>query len=148
MRDSVLRAAIERAASLAAMEARQPAARTVDLAADVAGALPIANGGTGQVTALAAFDAIAPTRAKGGMILRDGSTSVALAVGPNGTVLFADSGEAAGVRWLELPAQLPTASAKGDLAVWNGTNWAILPVGANGTVLTADSTQATGLKWA
>jgi hypothetical protein len=64
------------------------------------GAMPIANGGTGQTTAVAAFDALAPTTTKGDLIVHNGTDNVRLAVGPtNGHVLTVDSAEASGVKW-------------------------------------------------
>lgn len=61
--------------------------------------LAISRGGTGQSTATAAFDALAPTTTKGDVIVNDGTDNVRLAVGTNGFVLTADSGETAGVKW-------------------------------------------------
>jgi hypothetical protein len=62
--------------------------------------VPIANGGTGQTTAVAAFDALAPTTTKGDLILHDGTDNVRLAVGgTNGHVLTVDSTTATGVKW-------------------------------------------------
>lgn len=74
----------------------------VDLstAAAITGTLGIANGGTGQTTAVAAFDGLAPTTAKGDLILHDGTDNVRLAVGgTNGHVLTVDSSTATGVKW-------------------------------------------------
>ena len=70
------------------------------LSTGVTGTLPIANGGTGQTTAVAAFDALAPTTTKGDLILHDGTDNVRLAVGgTNGHVLTVDSTTATGVKW-------------------------------------------------
>lgn len=71
----------------------------VDLTTQVTGTLPIANGGTGQTTQTAAFDALAPTTTKGDLIVNDGSDNVRLAVGTNNYVLTADSSQASGVKW-------------------------------------------------
>lgn len=72
----------------------------IDLATDVTGALPIANGGTGQVTQTAAFDALSPTTTKGDLIVSDGTDNVRLAVGAtNGHVLTVDSTTATGLKW-------------------------------------------------
>jgi hypothetical protein len=63
------------------------------------GTLPIANGGTGQTTAGAAFGALAPTTTKGDLIGHNGTANVRVPVGTNGQVLTADSAEAAGWKW-------------------------------------------------
>jgi hypothetical protein len=60
----------------------------------------IANGGTGQTTAVAAFDALAPTTTKGDLIVHNGTDNIRVAVGgTNGHVLTVDSAEASGVKW-------------------------------------------------
>jgi hypothetical protein len=65
------------------------------------GTTAIANGGTGQTTAVAAFDALAPTTTKGDLIVHNGTDNVRLAVGPtNGYVLTVDSTQANGIRWI------------------------------------------------
>ena len=71
----------------------------VDLTTQVTGTLPIANGGTGQTSQTAAFDALAPTTSKGDLIVSNGSDNVRLPVGTNTYVLTADSAEATGVKW-------------------------------------------------
>lgn len=71
----------------------------VDLTTQVTGTLPIANGGTGQTTQTAAFDALAPTTTKGDLIVSNGSDNVRLAVGANNYVLTADSTQSSGVKW-------------------------------------------------
>lgn len=69
------------------------------LSTGVTGALPIANGGTGQTTATAAFDTLAPTTTKGDVIAHDGADNVRVAVGTDGYVLAADSTAVPGVAW-------------------------------------------------
>lgn len=71
----------------------------INLASQVTGTLPIANGGTGQTTATAAFDNLAPTTTKGDVIVHNGTDNIRLAVGTNGQVLTADSAETSGLRW-------------------------------------------------
>lgn len=71
----------------------------VSLSTGVTGALPIANGGTGQATQTAAFDALSPLTTKGDLIVNDGTNDIRLAVGTNDFVLTADSTQASGVKW-------------------------------------------------
>jgi len=71
----------------------------VSLSTGVTGALPIANGGTGQTTQTAAFDALSPLTTKGDLIVNDGTNDIRLAVGTNDFVLTADSTQASGVKW-------------------------------------------------
>jgi hypothetical protein len=72
---------------------------TTGTASNVTGTVAIANGGTGQTTATAAFDALAPTTTKGDLIASDGTDNVRVPVGTNGYVLTADSTAASGVAW-------------------------------------------------
>jgi hypothetical protein len=60
----------------------------VDLATQVTGTLPIANGGTGQTTASAAFNALSPITSTGDLILGNGVNSATrLPIGANTYVL-------------------------------------------------------------
>ena len=61
--------------------------------------LPITNGGTGQTTKTAAFDALSPLTTKGDLIAYDGTDNVRFAAGSNGYVLTADSTQASGLSW-------------------------------------------------
>ncbi|MCG3206308.1 MAG: hypothetical protein KCHDKBKB_03042 [Elusimicrobia bacterium] len=70
------------------------------LSTGITGTLPVANGGTGQTSQTAAFDALAPTTTKGDLIVHNGSDNIRVAVGgTNGHVLTVDSAEASGVKW-------------------------------------------------
>lgn len=71
----------------------------VSLSAGVTGTLPIANGGTGQTTQTAAFDALSPLTTKGDLIVNDGTNDIRLAVGTDAFVLTADSTQASGIKW-------------------------------------------------
>ncbi len=66
--------------------------------------LPILNGGTGQTTASAAFNVLAPSTAKGGLITGSGSNTYSnLPSGTNGYILVSNSAATNGVDW-ESPA--------------------------------------------
>ena len=61
---------------------------TVSLTAGVNGTLPIANGGTGQTSASAAFSALSPITTTGDLIVGNGTNSATrLGIGTNGYVL-------------------------------------------------------------
>jgi hypothetical protein len=66
--------------------------------------IAIAQGGTGQASKTPAFDALAPTTAKGDLIVYNGTDNIRLAVGTNGQFVSADSAEASGLKWASLPA--------------------------------------------
>jgi hypothetical protein len=71
--------------------------------------------------------------------------SAAVSVGANGTILVADSSQAAGVAWA---ANAPdVATTKGDLITRTASGYARIGVGTNGQGLLADSSTATGLVW-
>lgn len=65
------------------------------LTTGVTGTLPIANGGTGQTSATAAFDALAPTTTQGDLIYYNGTDNVRLAKGTANQVLAMNSGATA-----------------------------------------------------
>jgi hypothetical protein len=72
---------------------------TTGTASNVTGTVAIINGGTGQTTQTAAFDALSPLTTKGDLIGHNGTDNVRVAVGTNGLVLTADSSTATGVAW-------------------------------------------------
>ena len=61
----------------------------------LAGTLAITNGGTGQTTATAAFDALAPTTTQGDIMYHNGTDNVRLAKGTAGQALVINSGATA-----------------------------------------------------
>jgi hypothetical protein len=79
---------------------------TTGTASNVTGTVAIANGGTGQTTATAGFDALSPTTTKGDLIVRNGTGNVRLAVGTDTYALVADSTTATGVKWASVGASL------------------------------------------
>jgi hypothetical protein len=83
---------------------------TTGTAANVTGVVAFANGGTGQTTATAGFDALSPTTTKGDLIVRNGTGNVRLAVGTDTYALVADSTTAAGVKWASVGASLTIAN--------------------------------------
>ena len=89
----------------------------VDLATQVTGTLPIANGGTGQTTASAAFNALSPITSTGDLILGNGvNSSTRLPIGANTYVL----------------------TSNGTTATW------AIPTGSGATI-TNDTTTATNV---
>jgi len=96
-------------------------------AANVTGTVAIANGGTGQTAATAAFDALNPTSAKGDLIGHDGATSVRVAVGADGLALVADTASAAGFKWAT-----PASGSVTSVATGNGLSGG--PITTTGTV--------------
>jgi hypothetical protein len=72
---------------------------TTGTASNVTGTVAIINGGTGQTTQTAAFDALSPLTTKGDLIGNNGTNDVRVPIGTNGYVLTADSSAASGVAW-------------------------------------------------
>jgi len=87
--------------------------------------------------------------AKGDLIVGTAAdTAARLAVGTNGHLLTAASGEATGLKYALDPV-IDLVTTKGDIVVATAADTLTrLGVGADATVLTADSAEATGLKWA
>jgi fibronectin-binding autotransporter adhesin len=79
------------------------------LSTGVTGTLPIANGGTGQITASAAFNALSPITSTGDLILGNGVNSATrLGIGTNGYVLTSNGTTAS---WSALPSNVTSFSA-------------------------------------
>jgi hypothetical protein len=71
----------------------------IGLSTHVSGTLPIGSGGTGQTSAVAAFDALSPATTKGDLIVSNGTDNIRLPVGTDTYVLTADSAQASGLTW-------------------------------------------------
>lgn len=86
--------------------------RTFDLTGGnslITGALPIANGGTGQAAKAAAFDALSPVTTRGDIIIRSATTNDRLAVGAASRVLTSNGTDPS---WGQVTAAMMAASAK------------------------------------
>jgi hypothetical protein len=93
-------------------------------AANVTGTVAIANGGTGQTTAAAGFNALSPITTTGDLILGNGTNSATrLGIGTNGYVLTSDGTTAS---W--------AAASGGVTQIVAGTNVTISPAGGTGAV--------------
>lgn len=77
-------------------------------ALNVTGTVAIANGGTGQTSQTAAFDALAPTTTKGDIVVHNGTDNIRIPVGTDGQLLSADSSQASGVKWIAGSSVPPT----------------------------------------
>lgn len=121
-----------------------PSYQQISLTAGVTGTLPIANGGTGQTSASAAFNALSPITATGDLIIGNGVNSATnLAIGANGYVLTSNGTTASwqaatGVTTIDfgttgLTPATPTGGAvtvAGTLAIANGGTGATTISGA------------------
>jgi hypothetical protein len=75
----------------------------VSLTTGVTGTLPLANGGTGQTSASAAFGALSPLTTKGDLLAYS-SSNARFPVGSNGQYITADSAQTLGVKWTSFTA--------------------------------------------
>lgn len=103
----------------------------------------IANGGTGQTTATAAFDALAPTTTRGDIIYRGASNNQRLAKGSTGQVLVQGANDPA---WSAVAAALGLTT-QGDLLYYDGSALQRLPKGTSLQQLRMNS-GATAPEWA
>ena len=91
----------------------------VPLTTGVSGTLPIANGGTGQTTASAAFDGLSPITSVGDLIIGSGvNTATRLAIGLNSYLLTSNGTTAT---WAPAPASMVYPGA--GIANSTGTAW-------------------------
>lgn len=118
---------------------------TTGTAANVTGVVAIANGGTGQTTAVAAFDALSPATTKGDLIVSNGTDNVRLGVGANNQVLTADSTTATGVKWAAASGGGSNITTQGlwENALTISTNYSI--TSGNSAMSAGPITVATGV---
>lgn len=70
----------------------------------------IGYGGTGAASKADAFDALSPSTIKGDLLVRDATTNTRLPAGSDNQVLISDGAQAAGLRWTNLPSDLPATA--------------------------------------
>jgi hypothetical protein len=98
---------------------------------DISGTATIAQGGTGQGTAPAAFDTLAPTTTRGDIIARGASSNARLALGTSGYALLSNGTDAAWMGFLQ--------SGTGAVArTWNAKATDVFSVADFGALGTAD----------
>jgi hypothetical protein len=89
------------------------------LTTGVTGTLPVANGGTGQTSTSAAFNALSPVTATGDLIIGNGTNSATrLAIGANGYLLTSDGTTAS---WVAAPATGVTTFSGGTTGLTPAT---------------------------
>jgi hypothetical protein len=110
---------------------------TTGTASNVTGTVAIANGGTGQTSQTAAFDALSPTTTKGDLIVSDGTDNVRLGVGTNAYVLTADSTTATGIKWAAAAGGGSNITAQG---MWENA----LTISTNYTITSGNSAMSAG----
>ncbi len=105
-------------------------------------ALPIANGGTGQTTASAAFNALSPVTTTGDLIIGNGTNSATrLGIGANTYVLTSNGTTAT---WAAASGGTPTSIVNGTSNVSIATSGGAVTVATNGaTAITVDTSQNT-----
>lgn len=98
----------------------------------------VADGGTGQSTAAAAYDALAPTTTRGDLIYRDATTNARLAKGSSGDVLTQGANDPAWAAQSTINAgQVDGLEGASFQQTGTYTQYAIVQWGNNGTSTTA-----------
>lgn len=110
-----------------------PTFAAVSMTADISGTLPIANGGTANTTAAAAFDALSPVTTRGDVIVRSATTNARLGLGTVGKVLRSD-----GTDLLYSTFTIPDTMAVSTLLYASSANvLAALATAASGVLVTS-----------
>ena len=94
-------------------------------AANVTGTVAIANGGTGQTSQTAAFNALSPLTTKGDIVVHSGTNNVRQAIGSDGQVLIADSAQTNGVRWTTLQQGSKNCISNSTFESNSTTGWSL-----------------------
>lgn len=110
---------------------------TTGTADNVTGTVAIANGGTGQTSQTAAFDALSPTTTKGDLIVSNGTDNIRLGVGTDAYVLTADSTAASGIKWAAAAGGGSNITAQG---MWENA----LTISSNYTITSGNSAMSAG----
>jgi len=107
-------------------------------ATNVTGTVAIANGGTGQTTASAAFNALSPITTTGDLIIGNGTNSATrLPIGANTYVLTSNGTTAS---WTGAPS-MTYPSGTGIAVVSGGTSWGTTLTAPSGAVVGTTDTQ-------
>jgi hypothetical protein len=94
----------------------------------------IAQGGTGQTTQTAAFNALSPLTSKGDLLTYNGAANVRLPVGTDGYCLTASSAQTTGLLWSTCLPSSPLGVGNGGTGVSTLTG---IPVGSGTAAFTA-----------
>lgn len=96
---------------------------SIALGSQVSGTLPIANGGTGQSSAVDAFGALSPTTTNGDLIVRGSAANIRVGVGSDGFVLTANSAVSDGGMEWAAPAAAPVGQVGAFALTACPTGW-------------------------
>jgi hypothetical protein len=110
------------------------------------GTVAIAGGGTGQTTATAAFDALAPTTTQGDLIYYNGTDNVRLGANGTGDNNWLRSVSGGNPSWNAITVQDVTGLGTGGVLYGNASVGTALAIGTAGQVLTVNA-GATAPEW-
>jgi hypothetical protein len=117
----------------------------IDASKITSGTIAISQGGTNGATATAGFNNLSPLTTKGDIVTRDSTNNIRLAVGADGTVLTAASGQTSGLQWTS-PLTNPMTTL-GDIIIGGSSGSATRLAGntANSTSKVLTSTATAGV---